>query len=166
MGALLPCARPTSSTMRASAVSRPTAVARMTNVPVVLRVAPMTVMPGPTSTGIGSPVSMLVSTADDPASMTPSTGIRSPARTRSRSPTTTTSSGTSVSAPSGDSRRAVTACSPTSRRMAPVAPAFARASSQRPSRTRPRMIVDESKYVSGCRPASWIGSGKRVTTTL
>ncbi len=48
IGAFEPCARRTSSTIRASAVSRPTRVARITNVPVVLRVAPMTSSPGPT----------------------------------------------------------------------------------------------------------------------
>ena len=151
--------------MRARAVSRPTAVARITNVPVVLRVAPMTVASGPTATGIGSPVSMLVSTADAPSTTTPSTGTVSPARTRSRSPTTTASSATSSSRPSR-SRWAVAAWRPMSRRMAPVAPALARASSQRPRRTRPMMIVDESKYVSGWSPASWMTSGKAVTTTL
>ena len=51
--------------MRASAVSRPTRVARMTNVPVVLSVAPMTSSPGPLPAGIGSPVSIASSTADD-----------------------------------------------------------------------------------------------------
>ena len=50
-------------TIRASAVSRPTRVARITNVPVVLRVAPMTSAPAVTSTGMASPVSMLASTA-------------------------------------------------------------------------------------------------------
>ena len=54
-----------------------------------------------------------------------------PARTRRRSPTTTASSATSASRPSV-SRCATRAWSPMSRRMAPVAPAFARASSQRP----------------------------------
>ena len=47
MGALLPWARWTRSTIRASAVSRPTCVARMTNVPFVLSVDPMTVGAGP-----------------------------------------------------------------------------------------------------------------------
>ena len=64
IGAFEPCARWTRSTIRASAVSRPTRVARMTNVPVVFCVAPMTSSPGPTMTGIGSPVSIDSSTAD------------------------------------------------------------------------------------------------------
>ena len=66
IGAFEPCARLTSSTIRARAVSRPTRVARITNVPVVLSVAPMTSSPGATTTGIGSPVSIEASTADPP----------------------------------------------------------------------------------------------------
>ncbi len=51
--------------MAASSVSDPTRVASTTSRPPALTVAPMTVEPGATSTGIGSPVSMLASTADD-----------------------------------------------------------------------------------------------------
>jgi hypothetical protein len=51
------------------------------------------------------------------------------------------------------------------RRMAPVVRPRARSSSQRPSRTRPMMIAEESKYVSGCNPASWMISGYIVTKT-
>ena len=94
IGAFEPWARWTRSTMRASAVSRPTRVARITNVPVVFWVAPMTSSPGPTATGIGSPVSIDASTADPPSTTTPSTGTRSPGRTRRRSPTATASSAT------------------------------------------------------------------------
>ena len=54
----------------------------------------------------------------------------------------------------------------TSRRIASLAWPFARASSHRPIRTRPRMTVELSKYVSGWRPASWITPGARVTNTL
>ena len=139
--------------MRASAVSRPTRVARMTNVPVVLSVAPMTSSPGPLPAGIGSPVSSASSTADDPSTTRPSTGTLSPGRTRSRSPTTTESSGTSSSS-SPRTMRAETGRSAASRRMAPVVWPFARASSQRPSRTSPMMIAALSKYVAGSRPAS------------
>ena len=60
IGALLPWARRTSSTIRASAVSGPTRVARKMNVPVRFRVAPITSSPVVTSTGIGSPVSIEV----------------------------------------------------------------------------------------------------------
>ena len=45
-------------------MSRPTWVARMTKVPFVLSVAPMTVAPAAFSTGIGSPVSIDSSTAE------------------------------------------------------------------------------------------------------
>ncbi len=164
IGALEPCARWTSSTIRASAVSRPTRVARMTNEPVVLTVAPMTSSPAALVDGIGSPVSMDSSTADIPSTTTPSTGTLSPGRTRSRSPGTTIARSTSSSIPSRI-RRAVVAWSPTRRRIAPVVLPLARASSHRPRRISPMMIAAESKYVSGCRPASWTTSGHRVTTT-
>ena len=75
IGAFEPCARWTRSTIRASAVSRPTRVARMTKLPVRLSDAPMTSSPGPTSTGIGSPVSIDVSTLEPPSTTDPSTGI-------------------------------------------------------------------------------------------
>ena len=55
---------------------------------------------------------MLSSTAVAPSVTTPSTGIFSPGRTRTRSPTTTCSTGTSTSAPSR-STRAVFGASPT-----------------------------------------------------
>ena len=64
------------------------------------------------------------------------------------------------------SRRAFVACSPTRRRIAPPARVFARASSQRPSRTSPITTIELSKYVSGWRPASWTQSGQIVTATL
>ena len=122
IGAFEPWARSTSSTIRASAVSSPTCVARMTNVPVVLSVAPMTSSPGPLATGIGSPVSSDSSTAEAPSTTSPSTGILSPGRTRSRSPTATVSSGDLDVArrrrPAGPS----SAPGPTSRRMAPDGP--------------------------------------------
>ena len=54
------------------------------------------------------------------------------------------STGTSRSSPPATSH-AVSAWSPTRRRIAPTARPFARASSQRPSRTSPRMIVELSK---------------------
>ena len=144
IGALEPCARWTSSTIRASAVSRPTRVARMTNEPVVLSVAPMTSSPACLVDGIGSPVSIDSSTAEMPSTTTPSTGTLSPGRTRSRSPAMTSASGTSSSKPLRI-RRAVVAWRPTRRRMAPVVLPLARASSHFPSRMRPRMIVAESK---------------------
>ena len=96
-GALLPWARRTASTIRASAVSCPTRVALMTKVPVRFIVPPTTSVPGAISTGTGSPVSMLVSMLEAPSRTTPSTGTLSPGRTRTRSPTATRTSGTSTS---------------------------------------------------------------------
>ena len=104
MGALEPWARWTRSTIRARAVSRPTRVARMTKLPVPLSDAPMTSSPGPTSTGIGSPVSIDRSTLEPPSTTEPSTGTVSPGRTRSRSPTATASRATSRSSPPTTSR--------------------------------------------------------------
>ena len=78
IGALEPWARWTSSTIRARAVSRPTWVARITNDPVVLSVAPMTSSPTRFVAGIGSPVSIDSSTAEAPSTTTPSTGTLSP----------------------------------------------------------------------------------------
>ena len=144
IGAFEPCARSTSSTIRASAVSRPTRVARITNEPVVLTVAPITSSPAAFADGIGSPVSIASSTADMPSTTTPSTGTFSPGRTRNRSPGTIAASSTSSSAPSRI-RRAVVAWSATSRRIAPVVWPLARPSSHRPSSTRPMMIVALSK---------------------
>ncbi len=144
MGALEPCARWTRATMLASAVSLPTRVARMTNEPVVARVAPMTSSPTVLATGIGSPVSIASSTADAPSTTTPSTGTFSPGRTRSRSPTTMSAMATSVST-SPRTSVAVLAWSPTRRRMAPVVWPLARCSSHRPTRIRPMMMAEESK---------------------
>ncbi len=164
IGALEPWARWTRSTIRASAVSRPTWTARMTNDPDVLIVAPITSSPADFVTGMGSPVSIDSSTGEVPSVTTPSTGTRSPGRTRRRSPGTTRASSMSCSTPSRI-RRAVVAWRPTSRRIAPVVRPLARFSSHRPSRISPMMIVDESKYVSGWSPARWMTSGYIVTKT-
>ena len=144
IGALDPWACSTSDTIRASAVSAPTRVARKANVPVVLTVAPKTSSPTPLATGIGSPVSIASSTADVPSMTTPSTGTRSPGRTRSRSPGWISSIGTERSPP-GSIRSADVAWRWIRRRIAPLARVFARASSQRPRTTRPRTMVELSK---------------------
>ena len=70
----------------ASAVSAPTLVARTTSRPPAFTVAPASSEPGLTSTGIDSPVSMLMSMADVPSSTTPSVATLSPGRTTKRSP--------------------------------------------------------------------------------
>ena len=65
--------------------------------PAGVDVAPVTASPGPTSTGTLSPVSRDASTADEPASTTPSVAIRSPGRTRKRSPGRSSEAGTRTS---------------------------------------------------------------------
>ena len=65
-----PCRTARASTSRAiwaSWVSAPTRVARTSSRPPAFTVAPVTASPGPTSTGTGSPVSRLASTADEPS---------------------------------------------------------------------------------------------------
>ena len=164
MGALDPWARSTIATIWARAVSRPTRVARMTTLPVVLSVAPMTVSPGALSTGIGSPVSIDSSTADRPSTTTPSTGTLAPGRTRRRSPGRTWSRGISRSR-SAPARTAWAGWRSRRSSMAPVVRAFARASSHRPSRTSPMIRADESKYASVGRPMTSSCFGKTVATT-
>ena len=83
----------TSRAIWASWVSAPTRVARTTSRPPTLTVAPTTSSPGPTSTGTDSPVSIDASTADVPATTTPSVAIFSPGRTTKRSPTASWSIG-------------------------------------------------------------------------
>ena len=73
--------------MWASWVSEPTAVARTIKAPEVLRVPPVTALPGDTSRGRDSPVISEVSSALVPSSTMPSVAILSPGRTWKRSPT-------------------------------------------------------------------------------
>ena len=61
IGSLAPCASSTMAMMRASMVSRPTAVARKLSALAPFTVPPTTVSPGPLPTGTGSPVIMLSS---------------------------------------------------------------------------------------------------------
>ena len=91
----------------------------MTNVPLVFSVAPMTLSRRDLDRHRLARSASLASTAEAPSVTSPSTGTFSPGRTRRRSPTATSSSGTSTSA-SPVTRRAVVACRPTSRRIAPV----------------------------------------------
>ncbi len=144
IGAFEPCARSTSVTIWDRVVSRPIRSARMTNEPLALIVAPIAWSPTALSTGIDSPVSIDSSTDELPSIRTPSTGTRSPGRTRTRSPTTTSSTGTSRSPP-GRSTRAVSGRSCMSAFNAPAARPLARASSQRPRRISPMMTAAESK---------------------
>ncbi len=126
IGALLPWACCTRRTICCSTVSLPTLVARMRKEPVLFSVAPITGSPGLRTTGSGSPVSMLSSTADEPSMTTPSTGTFSPGRTRTTSPTRTSSIGSSPSLPSR-STRAVRGCKAIRARILPRVRLVARA---------------------------------------
>ena len=72
IGAFDPCASSTSRTICARAVSLPTLVARKVNEPLLLRVPPITWLPGSFSTGMLSPVSIDSSTEEYPSSRMPS----------------------------------------------------------------------------------------------
>src|ERR1051326_4464246 len=109
MGARLRWASATIRTICASIDSDPSLSARMMNEPVWFTVAPITFAPAVFSTGRDSPVIIDSSTALLPSSTTPSTGTRSPGRTRSRSPRWMWPRGISSSEPSGWMRRAVLA---------------------------------------------------------
>jgi hypothetical protein len=141
-GALPACASVTSQAIWATAVSAPTLVARTTSRPPALTVAPATSAPGPTSTGTGSPVSMLMSIAEEPSSTTPSVATFSPGRTTKRSPETSRSTGTRRSVPSAP--RSATSLAPSSSSDLIASPArrFARASNQRPARM--KVVITEA----------------------
>ena len=143
IGTLLPWASSTRRTICARAVSSPTAVVRISTVPVVLMVAPMSWSPSALSTGRLSPVSMLSSTVVVPLATTPSTGIFSPGRIRTMSPTATCSTGISTSSPSRTTR-AVFGASPTRAVTAAAVAFFARASIHFPASTSATMISDVS----------------------
>ncbi|OGF21969.1 MAG: hypothetical protein A2V63_09220 [Candidatus Eisenbacteria bacterium RBG_19FT_COMBO_70_11] len=110
-----------------------------------MTVAPITRSSGRFSTGIASPLTIDSSTALPPSSTTPSTGTFSPGRTRSRSPTATWSSGTSSSAPSSRTRRAVLGASPSSARIAAPVRLRAESSITWPSSTRAVIAAAASK---------------------
>ena len=86
MGALEPWASRTILMIRASTVSCPTRSARTLSMPFLFRVPPITLPPSSFDTGRLSPVSMDSSTLECPFLTVPSTGIRSPGRTRIMSP--------------------------------------------------------------------------------
>ena len=104
IGAFDPEASRTRRMICCKTVSAPTRSARKRNVPVALSVPPVTRSPGFFCTGIGSPVSIDSSTFDDPSTRTPSAGMDSPGRTRTRSPVRSSSIGTSSSRPSRSTR--------------------------------------------------------------
>ena len=145
MGARLRCACATICTICASTVSRPTLSARMTKPPDWFMVPPITLSPTLLVTGMDSPVTIDSSMALRPSRISPSTGTRSPGRTRRRSPTTTWSRLTSSSVPSGLMRRAIFGDRSSSARMAPLVCSRAFSSSTCPSSTSTVMTAAASK---------------------
>ena len=145
IGARERCASATIWTICASKVSLPTRSARITKLPVVLTVAPVTLSPGDFSAGTGSPVIIDSSMLLCPSITTPSTGTFSPGRTRSRLPGTTASSGMSSSAPSSSTSRACFGARSSNSRIALLVWERARNSSTCPSNTRATMTDAASK---------------------
>src|SRR5580704_8385109 len=152
MGARERCAALTIWTIRASSVSAPTRSARITNAPVPFTVPPVARAPSVFSTGTGSPVIIDSSTKLEPSVTTPSTGTRSPGRTRNRSPGCTWSSGTSSSEPSAPRRRAVSGASLSKALIALLVWLRARSSSTWPSNTRQTITAAGSKYSASSQP--------------
>ena len=72
--------------MRASSVSLPMRVARTIMRPLLLIAAPITREPGPTSTGVDSPVIIELLTDETPEITSPSVAIRAPGLTTKSSP--------------------------------------------------------------------------------
>ena len=157
-GALVAWARATVRLIEARTVSEPTWVARASSRPVVFTVAPVSSSPGPTSTGMDSPVSMEASTADSPSRTTASVAIFSPGRTAKVSPTRSSDTGTVRSVPS--SATTVACCAPRSSRAFRASPErdLARASSQRPSSRNVVTRAADSKY-SWCADMSMPAPG-------
>ena len=119
MGARERCASATICTMWASMVSRPTFSAFITSPPDARMVPAIRRSPGPLLTGSDSPVTIASSREAWPSITLPSTGTRSPGRTRSVSPTAISSTGASASDPSAPMRRASFGVRSRSARMAP-----------------------------------------------
>jgi hypothetical protein len=117
--ALRVCASSTSAAIWASRVSAPTRVACTTNRPSTATQPPLTSSPGPASTGSGSPLIMLRSSADAPSSTNPSAATFSPGRTTNRSPTTSWSAGTRISRPSRSTTASFAASDSRARSAAP-----------------------------------------------
>ncbi len=170
MGARLRWAAATCRTIWARSVSLPTRRASMRNDPVPLSVPAVTASPIVFSLGRDSPVSRDSSTALWPSTTTPSTGTFSPGRTRRRSPGCTSASGTSVSAPSAATRRAVFGASPSRLFNALEVALRARSSNTWPSKASAVMTAAASKYTGGNPPwvciLSGIQPGASVATRL
>jgi len=162
--------------MRASKVSLPTRSARITKLPEPLRVPPVTRSPGRFSTGRGSPVSRDSSTELSPSRMTPSTGTRSPGRTRRRLPWATRSRGTSRSERSEGSELpaalfSTSKCAVAGERRSRLRSALevrlrARNSSTWPSSTSVTITAAASKYTGTSPPAPRKAAGKMLGATV
>ena len=100
LGARLACASAVSRATRASVVSDAVAVVRIVSEPNALSVPAKTASPTALSTGTDSPVSADSSRLDAPSTMTPSSAIRSPGRTRSAVPGAIVATATVRSTPS------------------------------------------------------------------
>ena len=140
-----PCASRIIPIIRARAVSPPICSARIRRVPSQLTEPPVTRDPAVFSTGSGSPVSMDSSTEEAPSVTVPSTGIRSPGRTRRRSPLRTSATGISVSEPDRTTH-AVSGASFISSRIAPDAFRRERDSRNFPSIISATIMPAVSKY--------------------
>lgn len=134
--------------MRASWVSDPTLVARISRRPDRLTVAPVIASPGTTSTGTDSPVSRLASMVLVPPVTSPSVGARSPGRTTRSCPTFTAEAGTVTSVPSAATTRASCAPSRSSERSAEPARRLALASAHRPPSRNVGTTAATSRYSS------------------
>ena len=127
-------------------VSEPTRVARKSNEPVRLMVAAYTVSPTVFSCGMDSPVRALSSTAVDPSTTTPSTGMDSPGLTRKIWPTWMSVASTMLSLPSGLTRWACLGARSISPSMALPVFDLLRHSKYLPTVTSVRMVPALSKY--------------------
>ena len=119
--------------MRASSVSLPMRVARTMMRPLLFSDAPITRDPGPTSTGVDSPVIIALFTVEIPEITKPSVGIRAPGFTTKSSPICNSEIGMITSSPL---RRTITSFEPSARSAARALLARRLA---RDSRWRPRI---------------------------
>ena len=128
----------TMRTMRARVVSGPRRRTSMTSAPSRLSVPADTASPERRWTGMDSPVISASETPASPSRMIPSTGMRSPGRTRTRSPASSSPTG-AFSSPMGVMRHASVGMLRASRLRASVVRARVAASRYRPMVMKRRM---------------------------
>ena len=160
-GAFPVCASVRSLPILARVVSSPTRTARTVRAPKVLTAPPVSLLPGPTSTGMDSPVRREASTADSPSTTNPSVAAVSPGRTRNSSPTSSSAASivsSTTSPPSRRTRVAVVGARSSRERRASPALRRERDSSQRPRRRNVTMKAADSKYRCGVPewPSPWM----------